>query len=186
MDVLAEFGAENTALFLRDENLQGIVGSILGRFAEADAQTTDSSQDLVRAILKSTLNGALAAKDKLDIDNAWLESLLDAVASARAQAADPDNFVMGLLLGRAYPLLVGSVMETAAGRLTGAEANGFKQAATVFLKDVAAIVEERPNFRGFFNDHWGDLLRAGLKSVESTALRCWPIRIPCWAEFWAL
>ena len=30
VDVLAEFGAENTALFLRDENLQGIVGSILG------------------------------------------------------------------------------------------------------------------------------------------------------------
>ena len=120
----------------------------------------------MRAILKSTLNGALAAKGKLDIDNAWLESLLDAVASARAQAADPDNFVMGLFLGKGYPLLVGSVMETAAGRLTGAEANGFKQAASVFLKDVAAIVEERPNFRGFFNDHWGDLLRAGFKSVE--------------------
>jgi hypothetical protein len=166
VDELAEFGAENTALFMRDEKLQGIVSAVLERFAGADVQVTDSTKDLLRAILKATLNGVFEAKDQLDIDNEWVEGLLNAVADARAQSADPDNFLVGLFQGKGYPLLVGAVMETASGRLAADDAKGFEQAATMFLKDVAKIVGQQPSFKNFFNDHWGDLTRAALKSVE--------------------
>jgi hypothetical protein len=154
VDELAEFGAENTALFMHDEKLQDIVCAVLERFAGADVQVTDTTKDLLRAILKATLNRVFEAKDQLDIDNEWVEGLLNAVAEARVQSADPDNFLVGLFQGKGYPLLVGAVMETASGRLTADDAKGFEQAATTFPKDVAKIVgQQAPDTGGTGRRH---------------------------------
>jgi hypothetical protein len=166
-DVVAEFGAENTALFVRDKNLQGIVGAVLKRFGETDAQTTDSTRDLLRCVLSATLNGAIGAKEYLHIDNDWMEALVEAMAAARSKASDPDNFLMGLVQGRGYPLLVGSVMATASGQLGAGDVDAFELAAASFLKSVAGIVEAHATFDDFFKDHWGDLMRAGLRSVAT-------------------
>mgnify|MGYP001822654890 CR=1 FL=1 len=57
-------------------------------------------------------------------------------------------------------------METASGRLAADDAKGFEQATTMFLKNVAKIVGQQPSFKDFFNDHWADIARAALKSVE--------------------
>ena len=166
VDVVAEFGVENTALFVRDPNLQGIIGAVLKRFGEADLQTTDAADDLLRAVLGATLNGVIDARDHLDIDNDWMEALVSALAAARPKASDPDNFLVGLVRGRGYPLLVGSVMSTARGQLGVGDADAFERVAASFLESVAGIVEAQPTFDGFFKDRWGDLLRAGLRCVE--------------------
>lgn len=166
VDVVAEFGAENTALFTRDKNLQGIIGAVLKRFGDADAQTTDSTNDLLRCVLSATLNGVIDAKDYLDIDNDWMEGLVNAIAAARSKASDPDNFLVGLVQGKGYPLLIGSIMSTASGQLGAGDANAFELTAASFLKSIVGIIEAHPTFDDFFKDHWGDVLRAGLSSVE--------------------
>jgi uncharacterized membrane protein YeaQ/YmgE (transglycosylase-associated protein family) len=167
VDEVAEFGAENTALFVRDANLQGIVGAVLKRFGEADLQATDSPDALLRAVLGATLNGVIDAKDHLDIDNDWMEGLVNALAAARSKASDPENFLVGLVQGKGYPLLVGSVMATASGQLGVSDVGAFERTAASFLESVAGIMEAQPTFDDFFKDHWGDLLRAGLHSVET-------------------
>ena len=166
VDVVAEFGAENTALFVRDPNLQGIVGAVLNRFGEADLQTADAPDAVLRAVLGATLNGVIDTREHLEFDNDWVEALVNALAAARTRAADPDNFLVGLVQGKGYPLLVGSVMATAGGQLGAGDAEAFERTAASFLGSVAGIVEAQPTFDGFFKDHWGDLLRAGLHSVE--------------------
>lgn len=167
VDAVAEFGAENTALFVRDANLQGIVRSVLKRFGEADLQTTESPDALLRAVLRATLNGVIDAKEHLDRDHDWMEALVNALAAARSKASDPDNFLVGLVQGKGYPLLVGSVMATASGQLGAGDADAFERTAASFLESVAGLVEAQPTFEDFFKDHWGDLLRAGLHSVET-------------------
>jgi uncharacterized membrane protein YeaQ/YmgE (transglycosylase-associated protein family) len=167
VDAVAEFGAENTALFVRDSNLQGIVGAVLKRFGEADLQTTESPDALLRAVLRATLNGVVDAKEHLDIDNDWMEGLVNALAASRSKASDPDNFLVGLVQGKGYPLLVGSVMAKASGQLGAGDADAFERTAASFLESVAGIVEAQPTFDDFFKDYWGDLLRAGLHSVET-------------------
>lgn len=165
VDVVAEFGAENTSLFVRDKNLQGIIEAVLKRFGEADVQTTDSTKDLLRSVLSATLNGVIDAKEHLNIDNDWMEGLLDAIAAARSKSTDPDNFLVGLVQGKGYPLLVASIMSTASGQLGAGDAKAFELTAASFLESVAGIIEARPTFDDFFKDYWGDLLRAGLSSV---------------------
>jgi len=166
VDVVAEFGAENTALFTRDKSLQGIIGAVLKRFGDTDVQTTDSTNDLLRCVLSATLNGVIDAKDYLEIDNDWMEGLVNAIAAARSKASDPDNFLVGLVQGKGYPLLVASIMSTASGQLGTGDANAFELTAASFLESVAGIIEAQPTFDDFLKDHWGDLLRAGLNSVE--------------------
>ena len=58
VDALAEFGAENTALFAHDDRLQSLVGSVLRRFADADLQSADTWSETLRRVLSATLNGA--------------------------------------------------------------------------------------------------------------------------------
>lgn len=168
VDAVADFGAENTALFLRDEGIQSIVGSVLKRFGNADVQNTDSNSELLRIVLRATLNGVLDNKSALNIDNIWLNAVFDALVDARASlpAAEQDNFVVGLLQGESYPLLVGSLLEKGAGILIGDGKQNFGDVAATFLNEVATLTKQRPSFENFFQDHWGDLLRAGFSSLE--------------------
>jgi hypothetical protein len=168
VDVVAEFGGENAALFTRDERMQGVVSAVLRRFGEADVDKTDSTRELLHAALSATLNGALDARGKLGVENDWLEAVLDALVKARDSVPKEQqaNFLLGLVRGEGYPALVASVLEVAAGRINADEVVNFKDLAADFLVRVAGIVKQKEDFEGFFQDHWGDLLRAGLLAAE--------------------
>ena len=168
VDVLAEFGSENMSLFTRNEEIQSVAGSVLQRFAKADVQETDSTQDLLRAALSATLNGALDARAGYGARNPWIDSVLDALLVSRETlpAEQQENYVAGLLRGNGYPLLVATVLDMGAGELDDDNAGSFKKVAVDVLGEVAGIVRQKPGFERFFNDHWGDILRAGVVSVQ--------------------
>ncbi len=167
VDVLAEFGAENSVLFTRDEKTQGIIKSILQRFADADLQTTDSGSDLLRSVLSATLNGALDARQFYDINEEWLDALLNALQAGRKAAKDSDEFLLGLLHGRGYPMLVGTLLEEAATRLADEDAKVFENIAADVLKVAGDHFKRRTKFGGYLKEHWGDLLRATLGSLAT-------------------
>ena len=166
VDVLAEFGAENTSLFVRDKKLQSVVGAVLKNFAEPDLAKIDSLDVLLRHAVAASLNGALDVKGVIQGDNEWLDAVFGALADARSESGDGDNYVLGLLRGNGFPLLVGTVIDAAANRIGTEGAEGFRKVAVDVLKTAAPLVEGSTAFRGFFQDHWGDLLRAGLGSIE--------------------
>ncbi|MEN8148775.1 MAG: hypothetical protein ABFS86_03060 [Planctomycetota bacterium] len=171
VDVVAEFGGENAGLFVRDPRLQAIVSGVLTRFGEADAQETETTRALLRAALGATLNGVLDARESLGAGHAWVEAGLDGLVQARdaLPKARQADFLLGLFRGRGTPLLVSSLAEAAAGRIDNGEADNFRIVAATFLRKVATVVKAKEDFRGFFEDHWGDLLRAGLGAVEVNA-----------------
>jgi hypothetical protein len=168
VDILAEFGAENMSLFTRNEELQAVAGAVLQRFATADVQNADSTQVLLRAALSATLNGALDARSGYGTRNPWIGSILDALLVSRETlpAEQQDNFIAGLLQGNGYPLLVATVLDMGAGKLDSDDADAFKLVAADVLGEVAGIISQKPGFENFFNDHWGNILRAGLTSVQ--------------------
>jgi hypothetical protein len=166
-DVIAEFGAENTALFIRDERFRGAVQSVLERFAKPDLEGFDTWSPLLRHALGSTLNGLLDAQEALANENPWLQAVLSALALAREKAANPDNYLIGLVRGKGYPLLISQGLLVAGGRLGGVGADQFQKLVADFLIEAAPLVEEdAKGFSDFFKDHWGDLIRAGLTSLE--------------------
>jgi len=166
VDVVSEFGSENVGLFIRDEKIQSVVGSVLKRFGEADLQKTDATGDLLKTALSATINGVLDAKDSIDIDDKWIGALFDAVVKARESVPENerDNFILGLFNGKGYPVLVSSLLTSGANLLQDDQEN-FKDIAEAFLNKVAELVSEQSDLENFFNDHWGDILRAGFKSV---------------------
>jgi hypothetical protein len=166
VDVLAEFGAENTALFVRDTKLQAVVGAVLKNFGEPDLAKIASLDALLRHALAASLNGALDATGAIEGDNEWLDAVFGALSDARKESGDGDNYVLGLLRGKGFPLLLGNVVDAAADRIGAEGSDGFRKVAGDVLKTAAPLVEGSTAFRGFFRDHWGDLLRAGLGSVE--------------------
>lgn len=166
-DVIAEFGAENTALFVRDERIRGVVQSVLERFARPDLEGFDTWSPLLRHALGSTLNGLVDAQGALAQKNPWLDAVLSALALARENAADSDNYLIGLVRGEGYPLLISQGLLVAGERLGGDGADQFQKLVADILIQAAPLVEEdAKGFADFFKDHWGDLLRAGLTSLE--------------------
>ena len=105
-DVLAEFGAENTALFVRDPNAQTIVQSVLENFAKPDLESFEDWSPFLRHALGATLNGLLDSRAVLAGHAKWAEALLGALAAARAASANPDNYLVGLVSGSGYSLLL--------------------------------------------------------------------------------
>ncbi len=172
VDVLSEFGGENTALFIRDERLQGVVGAVLKRFGDVDLQQIDSTSVLLQTVLRATLNGVLDSKDKLRVNNEWLEAVFDALAKAREAMPeeDSDEFLLGLVQGEGYPALLGALLESAAGHINDDELTNFRDVAADFLNEVAGLVKGKASIKGFFEDHWGDLVRAGLHAAEKNSV----------------
>ena len=74
--------------------------------------------------------------------------------------------MLGVLRGKGFPLLLGNVIDAAADRIGTEGSDGFRKVAVDVLANAAPLVESNTAFRGFFRDHWGDLLRAGLGSIE--------------------
>jgi hypothetical protein len=165
-DVVAEFGAQNTSLFVRDRGLRTIVETVLERFARPDLDKFSQWSPLLRHALSATLNGLLDARGALVIDRQWLVALLDVLAVARQDPAGGENFVAGLFQGQGYALLLSKGLDRAAAVLAEDQAGTFKQLAADLIMSAAPLVKASPNFRSFFADHWGDLLRAGLAGLE--------------------
>ena len=167
-DVIAEFGAENTALFVRDPNAQTIVQSVLENFAKPDLENFEDWSPFLRHALGATLNGLLDSRAVLAGHAKWADALLSALASARAASANPDNYLVGLVGGSGYSLLIGEGLKLAGQQLSGVQAGVFKDIATDFLTEAAPLVEKnKEGFGDFFKDHWGDLLRGGLSAAAS-------------------
>jgi hypothetical protein len=165
-DVVAEFGAENAALFARDKNLQRVAHSVLTRFANPDLASMTSWQGLLSHTLQATINGALDARESLGAGNEWVDAVVGALDSARLQADDPENFIAGLLRGNGYKLLISSALDTAATKLGSDDASAYERIASDLLSTAAPLVQENANgFKDFFENHWGDLLRAGFTSL---------------------
>jgi hypothetical protein len=165
-DVLAEFGAENTALFVRDSNAQTILQSVLENFARPDLESFEDWSPFLRHALGATLNGLLDSRTVLAGHAKWAEALLSALASARAASQNPDNYLVGLLSGSGYSLLIGEGLKLAGEQLSGAQTGVFKSIAADFLTEAAPLVEKnKEGFGDFFKDHWGDLLRGGLSAA---------------------
>jgi hypothetical protein len=166
-DVVTELGAESTALFIRDPSLRDLAASVLTRFAGPDLDTIVSWQGLLRHTLQATLNGALDAGESVAAGGEWLDAVLDALANARKAAAQPDNYLIGLLRGRGYRQLVSATLETAASKLGSDGASAFEKIAADLLAEAAPMVEADHNgFKSFFESCWGDLLRAGFNAIE--------------------
>ena len=168
VDTLAEFGAEHTQLFVRDEGLRSVVQAILGRFAGLELETFDEWSPLLRHALAATLDGALAARGVWKGNNAWLEAVLDALAQAREAAGENgDNYLLGLLRGKGYHLLISQGLAKAAERLDEAQAGAFRQIAAAVLSEAADLVAAKPRgFGPFFKETWADLLHAALVSLD--------------------
>jgi len=166
--VLSEFGAENMSLFTRNAELQSVAAAVLQRFASADIQDADSTQVLLRTALSATLNGVLDARTGSTTGNRWIGNILDALLVSREAlpAEQQDNYIAGLLQGHGYPLLIATVLDMGAAKLGSEDADAFKLVATDVLGEVAGIISQKPGFENFFNDHWGDILGAGLASVQ--------------------
>ena len=167
-DVLAEFGAENTALFVRDSNAQAILQSVLENFAKPDFEGFEDWSPFLRHALGATLNGLLDSRAVLAGHAKWAEALLGALALARAGSTNPDNYLVGLLSGSGYSLLIGEGLKLAGEQLSGAQTGVFKSIAADFLTQAAPLVEKnKEGFGDFFKDHWADLLRGGLSAAAS-------------------
>ncbi|MEY2882176.1 MAG: hypothetical protein RLZZ15_4556 [Verrucomicrobiota bacterium] len=167
-DTLLEFGADNTALIVRDPKLQGIVQSVLQRFAQPDWASFDQWNPLLQTALKITLNSALDVAGKLPAHNPWLDGVLDALATARAAAPNPDNFLLGLIQGEGVPLFLSKGLLVASAKLSADQAGPFQLVAADVLTAAAPFIQDqtRPDLGAFFQNHWGDLLRAGLTSLD--------------------
>ena len=167
-DTLLEFGAEHTALVVRDAKLRALVQTVLQRLAQPDWGAFDQWSPLLQTALKATLNAALDVGEKLPGENPWLAGLLDALAQARASAAKPDDFLLGLLEGKGVRLLLAKGVLVAGDKLSDAQSDAFKLIAADVLRATVPFIENAasPDLGQFFNDHWGDLLRAGLSSLD--------------------
>jgi hypothetical protein len=165
-DVMAEFGAQNSTLFVRDPGLRSIVVAVLERFARPDLENFTEWSPLLRHALSATLNGLMDARGALVADSQWLVSLLDVLVAARDDPAGGEDFVAGLFQGEGFALLLSKGLGRAAEVLAEDQADPFKQMAADLLKAAAPLAKASPNFRSFFADHWGDLLRAGLSALE--------------------
>ncbi len=165
VDVLAEFGAENTSLFVRDEAVRSVVQAVLAKFSKPDLDTFNQWSPLLKHAISSTLNGALDARDAYQGDDEWVQALLGALATARDEAGN-DDYILGLFMGKGYPRLLSEVLSSAGKTLNSTDANQFELIASDVLIKAGELAADNTSFRNFFEDHWGDLLRAGLASLS--------------------
>jgi hypothetical protein len=166
-DVLAEFAAENTALIVRDERARVVVQSVIERLAKPQLEDFTAWSPLLRHTLGATMDGLLANRDALASAKPWVDAVLDALAMARDEAENGEDFVTGLVCGKGYRTLLASGITVAGARLAADGAAPYKQIAADVLRAAAPhVTRGSQSFATFFHDNWGDLLRAGLTSVE--------------------
>jgi hypothetical protein len=166
-DVLAEFAAENASLIVRDDNARVIVQSVVERLAKPQLETFTAWSPLLRHALGATVEGLLANRETLAGAGPWVDAVLAALAVARDEAQGGEDFVTGLVRGKGYRALLAGGLLVAGERLSVEGASPYKQIAADVLRTAAPLVKQgSASFSGFFQDNWGDLMCAGLASVE--------------------
>jgi hypothetical protein len=166
-DTLAEVASQNTARMIRDPRLAEGVQAVLERFAQPDLESFTEWSPLLQHVLRSTLNGLLDARGVVAGHNPWLDAVLTALARAREDSEDGDDYLAGLMEGRGYGLLVSEGLSMAAGRLDETGAPVFQQIASEVLAAAAPLVRDnKRGFAGFFNEHWSDLLHGALVALD--------------------
>ena len=138
VDVLSEFGSENTALFVRDEDVQAIVRAVLTRFSKPELEDYDQWSPLLRHALSATLNGVLDARSAYEGDDPWLGAVLNALDAARETGGD--EYLVGLLRGKGYKLLLSAGLSGAAKQIGDENANEFEKIAADVLRAAAPLV----------------------------------------------
>jgi hypothetical protein len=165
VDVLAEFGADNTAMIVHDDKIRPVVRSLLERFSEPDLELYSMWSPLLRHALSSTLNGVLDSREAWQGESEWITAMFDALVSARETGGD--DYLLGLIQGKGYRLLISEGLSEAATLLNDEDAGSFERIMGDVLKEAAPLVKTHTRgFGPFFQDHWGDLFRAGLQSLE--------------------
>jgi hypothetical protein len=153
-------------LFVRDKNAQTIVQSVLQRFSKPDLDDFEDWSPFLRHALSATLNGLLDARVVFEGHAQWADALFEALARARDDADTPDDYLVGLLRGQGYSLLIGEGLQLAGEKLASEHAGVFRDIIATFLIDAAPLVKKNKNdFGTFFNEHWGDLVRGGINAV---------------------
>lgn len=169
-DVVAELGVENAARFIRHEPTRHFAKRIVGKFAQPDLESFTAWSPLLRHALSIALDGLLENRDTLG-GAPWLDAVLSAVIAARDDPAAGEDFVTGLVNGQGYRLLFSKGLLLSTERLAPDGAELYGAVVADVLRNAAAVVKGNSgNFRTFFNDHWGELLRATLSSVEKHGL----------------
>jgi len=165
VDVLAEFGAANASMFIHDKKIQPIVQSVLAGFSQPDLEKFDTWSTLLRHALGSTLDGLLDSREVWQGENEWIKAAINALVSTREKAGD--DYLLGLFQGRGYGLLISEGLSAASTVLSDEDAGPFENIMSDILTEASTLVQaDDTNFAPFFQDHWGDLFRAGLNSLE--------------------
>lgn len=167
---LAEFALQNQQALLRNEETRKIIAKVLERLVAADFFAVASGRALAQHILKATLNGVVDARDIVDGDNPWLESVLQALADARAAqpAQMQDEYILGLIYGRGYKGFIAELVEQGAEIFGSEESESYQRVLAEVLSEASNKIRDLPegnDFKYFFDNHWADLARAGLRSV---------------------
>lgn len=165
-DCVAEVGAENAALIIHDPRLSAVVASIVRNLTKPDLETFTEWSPLLRHALAATLDGVLANRSALEGAEPWLDAILAALAMAREESESGEDFVTGLVRGRGYRVLISKGLLVAGDRLGPTGADPYRQVAADILRAAAPLARKSATFSAFFNDNWGEVLRAGLASLE--------------------
>jgi len=167
VDVLAEVGVENTGL-IHAEATRTLVQSVLERFAKPELEDFTEWSPVLRHVLGATLNGVLDSRESLDGAGPWVDALLTALAAAREDSGAGDDYVVGLARGRGYRILLSNGLRVAAGRLNTTDAKSYEKVLVDILVGAAPLVKQSiGGFDDFFKDNWGELVCAGLVSLEA-------------------
>jgi hypothetical protein len=166
-DTIAEVGTQNAALVVHDPALRGVVTSIVGHLARPDLETFTEWSPLLRHALGAALDGLLANRGALEGAGPWVDAIFAALAMAREESASGEDFVTGLVRGRGYRTLLGKGLLVAGDRLAPDGADPYRRIAADILRAAAPLAAKgSASFQAFFNDNWGELLRAGLASID--------------------
>ena len=172
VDVAGEMVLENQEFLIKEERARVVVSAVLTRFTDSDLEDTiPHAKSLLRHTLRATLNGALDARDHLDGDIVWLEAVLDALADAREATEAEDDFLLGLVRGKGYRLLVRELLEAGGERLSANDSKVYEKIIADMLKAAGRQVgASQTGFGDFFQDHWTDLARAALRGFHAQGL----------------
>lgn len=162
LDVLAEFAAEDARFVVEDEDTRKLVQTILTRFSKPDLSELSGWGEVVKNLLRATVNGVLDARDLVHGSREWLEVLLDGLARARDLAPNGDDFIFGIARGEGFKLLVRGILEEAAEVLSDEQSSELQQVIAGVLETAAARVEGAPDFEAYFQENWHALVGAGL------------------------
>jgi hypothetical protein len=166
-DCIGEVGADNAALIIHDPKLSAVVTSIVQCFAKPDLEAFTEWSPLLRHVLAATLDGVLSNRSALEGAGPWVGAIMSALAMARDESPSGEDFVTGLVRGAGYRVLISKALLVAGDQLAPSDADPYRQVTADILRAAAPLVTAgSASFSDFFNDNWGELIRAGLVSVQ--------------------